>query len=253
MRERERLVATGLTALLLILWLGFLIHRNPRFAGSMWGGVLGVSGALLMLVPLAYLIVKRVSPLKKLVTRSISMRTLLSWHIYAGIVGPILVILHTGHKFVSPLGIALTAMTILVVLSGFAGRYLMNQFSRTIREKTALLTQLELAYRQTATDLAAQPEQAAAVRPLSGFFTRLIASVSMTSGATDLAAMSASVRGLRLAESIADVEYAIKTHGTFKRWFATWLKFHIAISFILYGLLAVHVWAGIYFGLRWFE
>ena len=65
--------------------------------------------------------------------------------------------------------------------------------------------------------------------------------------------MSASVRGLRLAESIADVEYAIKTHGTFKRWFATWLKFHIVISFVLYGLLAVHVWAGIYFGLRWFE
>ena len=137
MKERELLVATGLTALLLILWMGFLVHRDPRFAGSLWGGILGVVGAVLMLVPLAYLIVKRVSPLKKLVTRSVSMRTLLSWHIYAGIVGPILVILHTGHKFVSPLGIALTAMTILVVLSGFAGRYLMNQFSRTGEDGTA--------------------------------------------------------------------------------------------------------------------
>ncbi len=252
MKERERLVVTGLTALLLILWLGFLVHRDPRFAGSLWGGILGVSGAALMLVPLGYLIVKRVSPLKKLVTRYVSMRTLLSWHIYAGIVGPILVILHTGHKFVSPLGIALTAMTILVVLSGFAGRYLMNQFSQTIRKKTELLTQLELAYRETATELAAHPEQVSAIRPLSGFAARLFAGVFFTAAPTNPAVMSVPVRAIRLAESIADVEYAIKTHDTFERWFAAWLKFHIVISFMLYGLLALHVWAGIHFGLRWF-
>lgn len=252
MKERERLVVSGLVVLLLILWLGFLVHRDPRFAGSLWGGVLAVSGAGLMLVPLAYLIVKRVSPLKKLVTRWVPMRTLLNWHIYAGIVGPILIILHTGHKFVSPLGIALTAMTILVVLSGFAGRYLMNQFSQTISERRKELTQLELAYRETATELAMHPEQAAAVRPLSGFFTRLAAGIFVASGESSPRTMPASVRALRLAESIADVEYAVKTHETFKRWFAAWLKFHIVISFILYGLLALHVWAGIHFGLRWF-
>jgi hypothetical protein len=65
--------------------------------------------------------------------------------------------------------------------------------------------------------------------------------------------MPASTRAVRLTESIADLEYAIKAHETFKDWFATWLKFHIVISFILYGLLALHVWAGIYFGLRWFS
>ena len=252
MKDRERLVVSGLVVLLLILWLGFLVHRDHRFAGSLWGGVLGVSGAVLMLVPFVYLVVKRVAPLKKLVTRYISMQTLLSWHIYAGVVGSILVILHTGHKFASPLGIALTAMTILVVLSGFAGRYLMRQFSQTIREKKEVLTQLELAYRETATELSAHPEEAAAVRPLSRFFTRFVAGVFVTSVESNPRTMPASVRALRLAESIADVEYAIKTHETFKRWFAAWLKFHIVISFILYGLLALHVWAGIHFGLRWF-
>ena len=251
MKERERLVVSGLVVLLLLFWLGFLVHRSPRFAGSLWGGVLGVSGAVLMLVPLAYLIVKRIGPLKKAVTKRFSMRTLLAWHIYAGVLGPILVLLHTGHKFVSPLGIALTAVTLLVVLSGFAGRYLLNQFSQTIREKKEMLTLLELTYRETATELAAHPEQAAVLRPLSGFFTRLMAGVSITAGGTGPGPTSASVRALRLAESMADLEYAIKTHETFKRWFANWLKFHIAISFILYGLLAMHVWAGIYFGLRW--
>ena len=252
MNERERLVITGLIGLLLLLWLGFLVHRAPQFAGSLWGGVFGVSGALLMLVPLAYLIVKRIPPLKKVVTPRVSMRALLTWHIYAGILGPIVAILHTGHKFESSLGIALTAMMLLVVLSGFVGRYLMSQFSQSIREKRELLTQLEVAYRQTAGELAAHPEQAALLRPLAGFWSRLVAGVFLGRSETGRGRLAAPVRALRLAESMADLEYAIKTHETFKRWFASWLRFHIVISFILYGLLALHVWAGIHFGLRWF-
>lgn len=250
MKERERIVASGLVVLMLIAWLGFLVHRSPRFAGSLWGGVMGVSGALLMLVPLAYMVVKRIPPLKRAVTRRVSMPTLLAWHIYAGILGPILALLHTGHKFASPLGIALTALTLVVVLSGFAGRYLMSQFSQTIREKRELLTRLESAYRQTAGELAAHPEQAAALQAFSGFWTRLAAGfVFPVRQQTE----SVPARALRLAESIADVEYAIKTHETFKGWFAAWLKFHIAISLALYVLLALHVWVGIYFGLRWFS
>lgn len=253
MKERERLVVSGLVVLLLLFWLGFLVHRSPRFAGSFWGGVLAVSGAALMLVPLAYLVVKRIKPLKQWVTRYVSMRTLLAWHIYAGVLGPILVILHTGHKFESALGIALTAMTLLVVLSGFVGRYLMSQFSQTIREKKEMLTQLELAYRDTATELSARPAQAALVQSFSGFLPRLAAGLFVTSAAPESAASSASVRAIRLAESMADLEYAVKTHKTFKAWFSKWLKFHILISFILYGLLALHIWAAIHFGLRWFE
>ena len=253
MKERERLVVSGLVLLLLVFWLGFLVHRSPRFAGSLWGGVLAVSGSALMLVPLAYLVAKRIKPLKQSVTRLVSMRTLLTWHIYAGVLGPVLVILHTGHKFESNLGIALTAMLLLVVLSGFVGRYLMNQFSQTIREKKEMLTQLELAYRTTATELAAFPEQIVVLRPLSGLLTRFVAMLFVRSGDDGQGAAIASVRALRLAESIADLEYAIKTHETFKRWFAGWLKFHIVISFILYALLALHVWASIHFGLRWFS
>lgn len=253
MKEHDRLVATGLVLLMLILGLGFLVHRSSRFAGSAWGGALGVSGALLMLVPLAYMVVKRVPPLKRRVTRRVSMRTLLAWHVYAGIVGPILGLLHTGHKFDSPLGIALTAMMVIVVLSGFVGRYLMGQFSQTIREKKEMLTGLELAYRQTAGELAAHPEQAAIVRPLAGFGSRLMGGLLLARPAGAPAMASEPVRALRLSESMADLEYAIKTHEAFKRWFAGWLRLHIVISFLLYGLLALHIWAGIDFGLRWFR
>jgi hypothetical protein len=249
MKERERIIMTGLVVLMLILWLGFLFHRSPRFAGSLWGGVLAVSGSALMLAPLAYLIVKRIKPLKRWITRFVPMRTLLAWHIYAGVLGPILVILHTGHKFNSPLGIALTAMTLLVVISGFAGRYLMVQFSQTISEKRAMLTQLEIAYRHVAGELAASPAQVAALRPFSGLLTRWIGSVFVWRGS----AASVGARALALSEAIADMEYAIKTHQAFKAAFRWWLKFHITISFILYALLALHVWSGIHFGLRWFS
>lgn len=250
MKERERVVVAGLVGLMLLLWLGFLVHRSPRFAGSASGGLLGVSGAVLMLVPLAYLIVKRVGPLKRAVTRRVPLRTLLAWHIYAGILGPILGLLHTGHKFVSPLGIALTAMMLVVVMSGCIGRYLLGQIAQTIREKQEGLTHLELAYRQTAGQLAAHPEQAALLRSVSGFWRRLVAELVVPEMA---AAQSTPVRALRLAESMADLEYAVKTHETVKRVFAGWLKLHIVMSFILYGLLILHVWAGMHFGLRWFS
>lgn len=252
-KERERIIVTGLLVLMLILWLGFVVHRSRRFAGSLAGGVLAVAGSTLMLAPLAYLVVKRVGPLKRGVTRFVSMRTLLAWHIYAGVLGPILVLLHTGHKFNSTLGIALTAMTLLVVLSGFTGRYLMQQFAQTIGEKRQMLTQLEVAYRQTAGELAAHPEQAAALRPFAGLFSRWIGSLFMRPGRGSYGDASAPIRALALTESMADVEYAIKTHDLFKKLFAIWLKFHILIAMVLYVLLALHAWSGIHFGLRWFR
>jgi hypothetical protein len=217
MKERERLVVSGLVVLLFLLWLGFLVHRDPRFAGSFWGGVLGVSGAVLMLVPLLYSLVKRVQIIRDWVWRWVSMRTLLAWHIYAGILGPVLALLHTGHKFDSPLGVALTAMMLLVVLSGFTGRYLMTYFSQELLEKGQMLDALKAAYDRTAGELARQPEQAALLGSFSGFFARALAGLFVPSPAAGHGGMALPVRALRLAGSMADLEYAIKTHETFKR------------------------------------
>jgi hypothetical protein len=199
------------------------------------------------------MLIKRVPILKGAITRRVSMRTLLLWHVYAGIVGPILGLVHTGHKFNSPLGMVLTAMMVIVVVSGFVGRYLLGQISQSIRAKKELLTTLELAYRQTASELAADPKSIAIVRPFVGFWQQFVGGLLLTHDAAGPESMSAPARALRLSESMADVEYAIKAHEAFKRWFAGWLRFHIVISLSLYVLLAMHVWVGIYFGLRWFQ
>ena len=256
MKERQRIVVTGLVILLLVLWLGFTFHASPRFPGSLWGGVLGVTGALLMVWPLAYSAVKRIPPLKTAVTRRVTVRTLLTWHVYTGILGSILAILHTSHKFNHPLGILLTAAMLIAVLTGFIGRHFKAQVSEELREKQQMLASLETVYRQTADQLASRPEAAvvntARHRLLARLWFRSFVS-DMSDDENEPSTLALSSRAVRLAESIADLEYATKSHELLKRRFAIWLKLHIVASVLFYVLLALHVWAGIHFGLRWFD
>lgn len=251
MQERERTVVGGLVVLLLVLTLGFYVHRNPRFPGSLAGGMLGISGAALMVVPLVYLVVKRVRLFKRRVTRVVSMRTLLTIHISAGVLGPILGVIHSGHRFQSGLGIALTAMMIVVALSGFVGRYLMGQLSKDMRSQQTLLAGLRVAYERTAAELVKEPERAEALRPFAGFFARLAAPFFLAEAHTQGQTLPPTARALRLAESMADVEYGVRTNKALKDLFGRWLACHIVIAVVLYGLLAVHVWSAWYFGIRW--
>lgn len=253
MKENERTIVGGLVALLLILWLGFEFHASPRFAGSLAGGVLAVVGTLLMLVPLAYLVIKRIKPLKAFVTARVSMRTLLAIHVYAGVLGPILVVLHTGHKYESHLGILLTAMTLIVVISGFIGRHLLSRIGEELKDKQTLLNGLSSAYERTVRELREHPNWAEQVRSLGGIFRRLGARLFLAAAVPREPGLNAAARALQLSESMADVEYAIRAQESFKRAFTVWLKLHLALSLTLYALISLHVWAGIHFGLRWFS
>lgn len=224
MRESERLVVTGIVTLMTLLWLGFLVHRSPDFAGSAVGGAFAVSGALLMLVPLAYSLVKRTPPLRRFAIARVPMRTLLTVHIYSGLAGAILVLVHTGHKFQSRLGVALTAMTLIVTLSGFVGRHLLGFIAEDALAKEAELATLRARY-----DRMAAP------------------------GSGGAAAFDTAVMAMPLVESMADLEYAILAENRLRTVFSRWLKWHLAVSAGLYVLLVVHVWAALEFGLRWFR
>ena len=246
MRDREWTIVTLLVLLMLTVWLGFLLHRSPRFAGSLSGGVLGVGGTILMLIPLAaYMVVKRVRIIKRHVTGWVSMRTLLTVHIYMALCGSILVLLHTGHKFDSPLGMALTAMVLLVVLSGFIGRYLMSHISQGLREKQQMLRGLQLGFKQMSQEFAHQNVQHASTRSAPDWPWNWLSGWSQTEDS--VSSVSA------IAGGIADLEYSIAVHGWMKNWFQKWLRFHLLISGILFFLLALHVWSGVYYGLRWFQ
>ncbi len=211
-----------------------------------------MSGALLMLVPFVYLVIKRVKPIKTAVTRHVSMRTLLAWHIYAGLLGSLLVLLHTGHKFESVLGISLTALMLIVVFSGFVGRYLLRQIGDDVREKRGLLSRLYEAFDAASERLTMEPERRGLIHPLRSALLRAFLTESPATDAPGAMDVGSPVTIARLVGSIADVESAIEARETLKRWFLWWLRLHIAMAVGLYLLLALHVWAGIHFGLRWF-
>lgn len=245
MNERERIVVTAVLSVLLVVWLGFFVHSSPRFAGSGLGAVFGIAGAVLMLFTLAYPIVKRIPFVNARITRHISMQSLLALHVYAGIFGPLLAIIHTGHKFDSPLGITLTAAMLTVVVSGFTIRYLLTYTGHEIKDKLVLLQTARGDLDSAWGVLENSPAEARALPNAP------LLSAGLAAFGFDVAPRGPAGDVTRLAESVADLEYAIRTHEVFKRWFGRALMVHIVLSVILYALLALHIWSGFYFGLRW--
>lgn len=246
--ERERTVISGLLALQLILWLGFVVHRSPRFPGSLAGGVLAISGGLLMILPpLIYSVAKRIAFFKGIITIRIRLSTLLIWHVYTSIIGSILAILHTGHRFESNLGIALTATMLLAVFSGFIGRHFFAYVDLELHEKQSLLNRLVSEFNHAAAEVSRQAESSFVFTESPGFLSRIINLGNIfRKNANPFSAHAA-----QLAQSIADVEYAIKTHELLKRRAKHWLWSHLATSLTFYLLLILHIWSAIYFGLRW--
>lgn len=252
MKQNEALLGFLFAALLLVLWLGFLIHQDERFAGSLLGGALAVAGSLLLIVPLLYSIIKRIPFLKRVITKRISFSTLLTIHIYAGFIGAILVLLHTGHKFQGVLASVLTAMLLIVVFSGYIGRYLLSKISKEISDKRRLLLSLESQFSFALNVAREHSEQKEIVGLFSGFFSRLFAPVFLK-GSGPSGAVTRARNFLELSDAIADVEYAISTHEFFKRSFSIWLKTHIVLSLVFYLLLLLHVIGVYHFGIRWFQ
>ena len=144
-------------------------------------------------------------------------------------------------------------MMMLTVLSGFIGRYFLSYSSQELREKQDQLNLLATQYNQLIGGVAQKPEPKIAYTASRGTLRRAFNSfVGIESFGRD-AEVPLSVRAIRLAESIADLEYAIKTHEFLKRRTTQWLTIHIATSIAFYLLLIIHIWSAIYFGLRYLK
>jgi hypothetical protein len=245
MKKRERLIVTSVFTVLVFAWLGFLLHVAPRFAGSGIGAVFGISGAVLMLVPLVYVVGKRIPFFQERVTKFISLQTWLSVHIYTGILGALLALIHTGHKYASPLGIALTAAMLLVVVSGIVLRYLAPFVNLDLKDKLLLL-QTARGDLDQAWGMWERFDAEEKSRPQASSLTAGLASLGLPS-----APVNPSGRITILAEGVADLEYSIRTDELLRRWFLRTLTVHIVVSVAFYALLAAHIASGIYFGLRW--
>lgn len=115
------LLITGLYALV-VLW-----TRSIPPAGELFGHLIGVLGFTLMLVTeVLYSLRKR--------SRSARWGRMADWlqfHIFTGLVGPYLVLLHSSWKFNGLAG-ATTLLTAVIVVSGFVGRYIYTRIPRSL-------------------------------------------------------------------------------------------------------------------------
>lgn len=103
------------------------VTRSIPPAGELFGHLIGVLGFVLMLMTeVLYSIRKR--------SRSARWGRMSSWlqfHIFTGLVGPYLVLLHSSWKFNGLAG-ATTLLTAIIVLSGFVGRYIYTRIPRNL-------------------------------------------------------------------------------------------------------------------------
>ncbi len=100
------------------------LHGVLRSSGLM-GHWMGIAGSLMMLLLLVYFFRKR----WKVLHGAGDIRIWLDYHIWLGITGPVLVILHTAFKFKGLVAISFWSM-IAVALSGVLGRYIYLQIPR---------------------------------------------------------------------------------------------------------------------------
>ena len=111
---------TGLYGLVMIF------TREIPPASELFGHGLGILGFLLMLMTeTLYSIRKRVRTV-----RFGRMSLWLQLHIFTGLVGPYMVLLHTSWKFNGLAGVT-TLLTLVIVISGFVGRYIYTRIPRS--------------------------------------------------------------------------------------------------------------------------
>ena len=126
-RSLELRLALLTCSLLAALFLVYALLGRPS-GGQPLGHALGIAGTLLMVTTeTLYSLRKRTTWLRAYGP----VRWWLSAHIFTGIVGPYMVLLHTSWKFNGLAG-ATTLLTVIIVISGFTGRYIYTRIPRSL-------------------------------------------------------------------------------------------------------------------------
>lgn len=131
------LYLAGIACITLIAWQGWSFYAasltdRPRHEGwdfwhpgAIYGHGLGIIGTVLILLLLLYIPRKRIRSWE----RFGSLKRWLDVHIWMGIFGPLLIILHSSFKFGGLVSFSFWSM-VAVALSGVLGRYLYLQIPR---------------------------------------------------------------------------------------------------------------------------
>lgn len=246
------------------------MHRLLRPSGPI-GQTLGVIGGVLMLMPFAYMLRKRLSLLRSVG----SLKTWLEIHLFCGIFGPVLVTFHTSFKFNGIVSAAYWSM-VTVVLSGFVGRYLYVRIPRSIRGAEMPRAELDrraetlreriadtvnspaIAERLRLFERAAVPASSAELSLLDAMFGELTLGARVRTLQKELAAtgvpgdLRSEVVALTLERSLLlrRIAYLERT----RKLFDLWHVFHLPLVYFQLIIVLVHVAVTVYLGyvpFRW--
>ena len=239
-------------------------HSLLRPSGPV-GLTLGVAGVLSMLMTLPYAVRRRWKALARVGT----MKQWLEVHIFFGIVGPVLITLHTSFKFNGLISVGYWLM-MTVWASGFVGRYLYVRIPKTIRGVELSVAQVEETLSRTQQQLEAATLPPAVQQELDAFDRAVSPAHGGAPGAIDLffgelrvrARLMLLRRHLRTTgvdvEAITVVIDRAAERATLARrlvhlqrtrhLFELWHVFHRPLVYGLFVIVALHVGIALYFG-----
>lgn len=260
---RELKLALLACGALSLVYVGYTFLADQG-GGHPFGHGLGILGTLLMLsTETLYSLRKRTALLRW----AGPVRFWLSAHIFTGIVGPFMVLMHTAFEFRGLAGFT-AGLTLLVVASGFLGRYLYTAIPRSLAGVEASPADLAESLRQNLARLTALAQ------PLSPTVQALVATATTPAARADWAVVA--LRGwdtwtyrrrlrqqIRQAEraehvSLAEVERLLAERhaqerqlhslNAARRLLSVWHTVHVPLGVMLFASVAIHIVATLYFG-----
>jgi hypothetical protein len=264
-RSPELWLALGAIAAITLVYVGVVAALDGVPAASeLFGHGMGIAGFVLMLMTeTLYSLRKR--------SRSARWGRMAFWlrfHIFTGLVGPYMVLLHTSWKFNGLAGIV-AALMIAVVISGTVGRYIYTAVPRTADgaelKAADLERQIAAAEAELARWLAGRPE---ATQQL----VQRLEALPDVAGSGPLAVLGRAFlewsyrlewrREKRRMDAVGrdqarDLERLLRQRrvlrrqvaslATVRRMMATWHAVHIPIGMVLFATAFVHIGAAIYY------
>jgi hypothetical protein len=245
-------------------------YRLLRPAGLIGHG-LGMVGSAMMIIMLLYSLRKRL----KMMQSWGSLSLWLNIHIYFGIVGPLLVILHTSFKVQGLVAISFWSM-IAVALSGVLGRYLYLQIPRNkdggelslkeideLRKQNAQqllirygLSEKQIQYLEIEANVSGQRNR--------GFLTQILISLKddlwgahkmkkyLAKTLIDSKLSSAEKRELwRSIRSQSKLERRVLFLTQMQRIFNYWHVIHKPFAIIMYLVMVIHIGVAVWLGYKW--
>jgi len=246
------------------------MHAQMKPAG-LWGHGLGVIGSAMILLLLFYSARKRLL----LGLRFGRLRRWLDIHIFFGIMGPLLITLHTAMKFKGIVSISYFSM-LAVAISGVFGRYVYMQIPRDARGHALGLEQAQDRLSEIQSELEetyeASPETVRAIREFTGSGPAVGSKIQgiLTSIRQDIT-LNARARKLRsrlshgehavpkqvldevvgLARESSLLQRRVAFLDSMSELLHYWHVFHKPFAYIMLFIMVLHVGVTVAFGYKW--